>query len=97
MNIVFCAYAHKENFQTGHNVQGKDTQDVYLKNSFVALNSCKHFNKEVEVALITNLRLSEYWTKLFKENDIKIFRCLMTPLFLKKIMVGVWHFINYVL
>ena len=74
MNIVFCAYAHKENFQTGHNVQGKDTQDVYLKNSFVALNSCKHFNKEVEVALITNLRLSEYWTKLFKENDIKIFR-----------------------
>lgn len=74
MNIVFCAYAHKDDFQTGHNIQGKNTQDVYLKNSYVALNSCKYFNKDVEVALVTNLELNDYWIKLFRESGIRIFK-----------------------
>lgn len=74
MNIVFCAYAHKENFQTGHNVQTSNTKDIYLKNSFVALNSCKQFNKDTEVALVTNLQLNEYWKGLFLNSDIKVFK-----------------------
>lgn len=67
MNIVFCAYAYKEDYQSGHNIQAQDTKNVYLQNSLVALKSCKHFNKDTEVALVTNLKLeqfvSEKWNK----------------------------------
>lgn len=73
MNIVFCAYAYRENFQTGHNIQTEDSQNVYLKNSFVALVSCKYFNKNVDVAFVTNLKLNEYWLKLFRSYGIKVF------------------------
>lgn len=73
MNIVFCAYAYKKDYQSGHNIQTDDTQNVYLKNAFVALKSCKMNNQDDDVALITNLELSEYWVNLFAENGLLIF------------------------
>ena len=72
MNIVFCAYAYKENFQSGHNIQSNDKKNIYLKNSYVALRSCKHYNPDVEVALVTNLELSQYWKALFEKSGIVI-------------------------
>ena len=73
MNIVFCAYAYKEDYQSGHNIQAQDTKNVYLQNSLVALKSCKHFNKDTEVALVTNLKLEQYRSNLFQKNGIKVF------------------------
>ena len=72
MNLAFCAYAHKENFQSGHNINGLDARNVYLKNSFVALKSCKALAPADEVALVTNVKLGDYWEKLFTRNGIKI-------------------------
>lgn len=72
MNLAFCAYAHKENFQSGHNINGLDAKNVYLKNSFVALKSCKALAPADEVALVTNVKLGTYWQTLFAENGIKI-------------------------
>ena len=54
MNIVFCAYAYKEDYQSGHNIQAQDTKNVYLQNSLVALKSCKHFNKDTDCLLYTS-------------------------------------------
>lgn len=74
MNIVFCAYAYKEKFQSGHNLRLDDKKNVYLKNSYVALRSCKHFNPNTEVALVTNLELGPYWEELFEKSGIVIFK-----------------------
>ena len=73
MNLVFCAYAYKNNFQSGHNMTSNDTVNVYLKNCFVALKSCRYFNPDIEVALITNMKLNVEWTNLYQNNNIKIF------------------------
>lgn len=73
MNLIFCAYAYKIDYQGGHNAQFDDRRNVYLKNAFVALKSCKLNNPDDIVALITNLQLSDYWLCLFLNNDIQIF------------------------
>ena len=73
MNLCFCAYAYKKNHAGGANVQTDDAQNVYLKNAFVALKSCKLNNPSDDVALITNLKLSQYWVELFEKNDLLIF------------------------
>lgn len=59
MNIVFCAYAYKEDYQSGYYVQTEKTQDVYLKNAFVVLKGFKLNNPDDDVASIANLALSE--------------------------------------
>ena len=74
MNIAFCAYAYKENFQSGHNLQSDDTKNIYLKNSYVALRSCKYFNHDTEVALVTNVELSSYWRELFDKSKITVYK-----------------------
>lgn len=74
MNIVFCAYAYKQKFQSGHNLQLDDKKDIYLKNSYVALRSCKYYNQETEVALVTNVELSAYWMELFTKSKIVVYR-----------------------
>lgn len=74
MNIAFCAYAYKENFQSGHNLQSDDTKNIYLKNSYVALRSCKYFNHDTEVALVTNIELSSYWRELFDKSKITVYK-----------------------
>lgn len=72
MNLVFCAYANKEGFQSGHNTVCDDKQNVYLKNAFVALKSCKYYNPEDDVALVTNIELGAYWIDLFEKNNLLV-------------------------
>lgn len=72
MNLIFCAYAHKEDFQSGANIQVSDRQNVYLKNAYVALKSTKINNPDDAVALITNIQLDAYWNQLFSNENIQI-------------------------
>lgn len=72
MNIIFCAYAYKQKFKSGHNLQTDDIENIYLKNSYVALRSSKYFNPDTEVAFVTNLELSFFWKKKFELSGISI-------------------------
>ncbi len=74
MNLIFCAYAYKEQYQTGHNIVAKDSKDVYLKNSFVSLFSAKAWNPTCDVALVTNIDVGEEWKKRFADANIQIIK-----------------------
>ncbi len=74
MNLIFCAYAAKQGFQAGHNISKANTEDIYLKNTYVALYSAKQYNPTDDVALITNVDLSKEWQNLFQNAGIKVFK-----------------------
>lgn len=64
-NIICIPFAFKEDANTGVNVKG-DVYTIYLKNACVALCSAKYFNKESEVALVTNISINKI-PKEYKE------------------------------
>lgn len=63
-NLIFCAFAFKEGFQTSLQTQkkaGSDVTKMYLKNIFVALTSAKMYNPNDDVCLVTNCDLPSEW------------------------------------
>ncbi len=47
---------------------------IYLKNSVVSLCSAKNHNRDIECLLYVNFDIGDYFTEIFKKNDIKIRR-----------------------
>ena len=75
--IICVPFAYKANMQSGENVfsSGNQRLFMYLKNASVALVSAKHFNKDVDVILATNLlelEIPEEIRNVLKRKDIKI-------------------------
>jgi hypothetical protein len=55
-NLIIIPFASIEGFRTGENMQKvKNSQDIYWKNACVAAVSCKHYNPDCEVAIVTNI------------------------------------------
>lgn len=71
--LIYCAYAENESMQSGENIKKvSDRKTLYLKNSFVALYSVKATHPEVNVALITNIKIPKLFFELFTNNGIDI-------------------------
>lgn len=65
-NLIFCAFAFKEGFQTSMQTEkeaGSLVTEMYLKNIFVALTSAKLYNPNDDVCLVTNCDLPDEWQK----------------------------------
>ena len=61
-NLIFCAFAFKEGFQTSMQTEkeaGSLVTEMYLKNIFVALTSAKLYNPNDDVCLVTNCDLPD--------------------------------------
>lgn len=74
-NLICCAFAFKEGFQTSMQMikqAGQDTTGMYLKNIFVALTSAKLHNPSDDVCLVTNCELPEEWVARLAEQHILI-------------------------
>ncbi len=72
--LVFIPLAHKEHFLMAKNVVSNSdvAVNLYIKNAFVSLMSVKNHNKDVDVALVTNINIPDDLSALFIENSILI-------------------------
>ncbi len=71
-NLFFVPFAFDENKMTGVNINN-DVLNVYLKNLCVSLISAKKATPNIDVALVSNIKIpTEYETILF-ENDVLIY------------------------
>ncbi len=48
--------------------------EIYLKNAFVLLKSVQKFNTDVDVALVVNFHLSDFFKDLFSSNNIAVYQ-----------------------
>lgn len=74
-NLITCAFAFKEGFQTSGQLTklaGKDTTEMYLKNIFVALSSAKIHNPEDDVVLCVNIDLDVNWITRFEQVGVSV-------------------------
>ncbi len=74
-NLICCAFAFKEGFQTSMQTikaAGQDMTQMYLKNIFVALTSAKLHNPNDDVCLVTNCKLPKEWSARLQEQHILI-------------------------
>lgn len=72
-NLIFNALAFQEGYETSPQIKNiKKKMDIYIKNSFVSLVSCKINNPEAKVCLFSNIDLSNNYKKLFEENGIEV-------------------------
>ena len=74
-NLIFCAFAFKEGWQTSlqtGKAAGHDMTEMYLKNIFVALTSAKLYNSNDDVCLATNYELSPEWKERFAGHSLQI-------------------------
>ncbi len=74
-NLIFCAFAFKDGFQTSMQTKkqaGAGVTEMYLKNIFVALTSAKLYNPNDDVCLVTNTELPKVWKERFEEKEIII-------------------------
>lgn len=70
--VVFYAYDYRK--RAGNNISDqKSKKEIYLKNAACTLVSAKHYNPNVDVALITNTDLPRKFQAVFSKNDIKVF------------------------
>lgn len=74
-NLIFCAFAFKEGFQTSLQTEkqaGNETTQMYLKNIFVALTSAKLYNPNDDVSLVTNCDLPTEWQERFAKERLLV-------------------------
>ena len=74
-NLIFCAFAFKEGFQTSLQTEkqaGHETTQMYLKNIFVALTSAKLYNPNDDVCLVTNCDLPAEWQERFRQESLLV-------------------------
>ena len=81
-NIIFVPFFFNEDFKSGVNVFSNDRKNIYLKNICVSLISAKYYNKDCDVALVTNLKtesenakcqMPNAYNSLLDKHNIKIF------------------------
>lgn len=74
-NLIFCAFAFKEGFQTSlqtGKAAGNATTEMYLQNIFVALTSAKLYNPNDDVCLVTNCDLPTEWQERLERQNLLI-------------------------
>ena len=71
-SIIMVPYANDDNLKTGANMRHPDRINIYLKNCCVALLSAKINNPNSDIALVTNIRISDEYIKILEQNDILI-------------------------
>lgn len=71
-NLFFVPFAFSENKNTGVNVR-ENALNVYLKNLCVSLISAKKATPDIDVALVSNIKIPTEHEKLLLENDVLIF------------------------
>lgn len=73
MNLITCAFAFKEGFQTSRQLNktaGSYTTEMYLKNLYVALASARALNPQDDVYLSVNYEINEDWVKRFEAAGV---------------------------
>lgn len=71
-NLYFVPFAFSENQKTGLNVKN-NAYETYLKNLCVSLISAKKSTPDMDVALVTNLKIPTEYEKLLFKNNVLIF------------------------
>lgn len=71
-NLFFVPFAFDENKKTGVNVK-ENALNIYIKNLCVSLISAKKATPNIDVALVSNVKLPTEHEKLLLENDVLIF------------------------
>jgi len=71
-DLFFVPFAFDESKNTGENVK-KKALEIYLKNMSVSLISAKKANPNIDVALVTNIKIPTKYEKLLLENNILIY------------------------
>ena len=78
-NIIFEALAFLDNYETSPSVSSTKDQDsikdIYIKNAIISLVSIREYNKDVDIAIVTNFKFEEKWKKILEENNIIEFNC----------------------
>jgi hypothetical protein len=71
-NLFFVPFAFDENKMTGVNVKN-NAQNTYLKNLCVSLISAKKTNPDIDVALVSNIRIPLEYEQLLSANQVCIY------------------------
>lgn len=74
-NLITCAFAFKEGFQTSRQISklaGNETTEMYLKNLYVALSSAKEKNPGDDVVLSVNIDLDCNWITRFEQAGVTV-------------------------
>ena len=75
--LVFIPVSHKENYSMSANLSFSNDRgyEIYLQNAIVALKSVKDHNADVDVALVTNFPLDEFYGNTLKKYGILHMLC----------------------
>lgn len=74
-NLIINALAFEKGFSTSTQIQNiNKLQEIYFKNCFVSLVSCKLQNPSSDVCLITNVDIPDNFSILFRKNDILVYK-----------------------
>lgn len=72
-NLIIIPYASIDGFQTGQQmVKVKNHNDIYWKNVCVAAASCKHYNSDCDIAVVTNITPPQQFADILNVNEIQI-------------------------
>lgn len=71
-SIIMVPYANDCDMQSSVNIKRENRFDIYMKNCCVALLSAKHYNKDSDVALITNTEVPIKYKEILEDNGILI-------------------------
>lgn len=71
-NLFFVPFAFNENKLSGVNIK-KNHLNTYLKNLCVSLISAKKSTPDIDVALVTNVKIPTEYEKLLLEHDVLIY------------------------
>ena len=87
--VIFCAYAEKENMESGANLANvQDKSSVYWKNAVVALYSAKQQHPECDVVLVTNVEVPKTYLEIIRKTQIKIYQELFDSFVFQKSVWG---------
>jgi len=74
-SIILIPFAYAENKQSSVNLsKTTNRSEVYEKNLCVALISAKRSNPDSDVALVTNIEISQKYDVILKNHDIKVIK-----------------------
>ena len=71
-NLVFIPFAFDPSKQTGANVKKRNALNIYLKNICVATASIKKYNPDVDVAVVCNIDLPNFYKQILLRQNILI-------------------------
>lgn len=71
-NLVYIPFAFDPLKQTGVNVSKNNTLHVYLKNICVATASIRKYNPTIDIAVICNIELPNFYKKILLEQKVLI-------------------------